>query len=83
MTEYCLTTGGEKQKQTLQSVVIGLVVGVAVLAFVVIGLVIKMRRRGPEAGKVDKAEDIGIDNAPNGKVYIDDSKEVDEKESAM
>ncbi|XP_065068293.1 uromodulin-like isoform X2 [Rhopilema esculentum] len=75
--------GGEKQKQTLQSVVIGLVVGVAVLAFIVIGLVIKMRRRGPEAGKVDKAEDIGIDNAPNGKVYIDDNKEADEKESAM
>ena len=88
--KFCNTTlllstllfpGSDSSGKALMTTVIALVVGVAALAVVVAFLLIRMRRN---ANKAPPATDnIGIDNAPNGKVYANDDENVGKGESVF
>ena len=62
--------------------VIGLVVGVVALAVIVALMLMRARRNGNEIKR--EVKEMGVDNAPHGKEYVNDD-EVDDKkdESAM
>ena len=54
--------------------VIALVAGVVALAFIVAGLIMKMRR--PKSATKTLEEEIGIDHAPNGHQYVSEDEAV-------
>eukprot|EP00794_Sanderia_malayensis_P016124 gene16124-17751_t len=67
---------GKLPKGPISTTMLVLIAGVGLLAIIIIVLIVKMRRRdAPQSAAVVKqsrspVEEIGIDNAPNGKEFV-------------